>query len=282
MNAWLESPSGCSYSIEGVCSIGRSSQNTIALTNPSVSRRHALIHSQGQGEFWLVDLGSSNGVLVNGRRISQPIRLSEDDEIQVGEARFRFRRGTAQHLAAATADTAVTLRESLAVSTWMLIADIKGSTSLSNSISNDRLAQLVGGWFLRCKEAVERRHGSINKYLGDGFLAWWPDAKNADLSVATLLEELVEMQAHDPVAFRWVAHFGEVRVERGLFAGEDSLIGAEVNFAFRMEKLAGSLGASTLLSQTAMKRLPSSAGLKPAGAHSLAGFDNTHDFFHWP
>src|SRR5262245_2610484 len=46
-------------------SIGRGSSNQVAISDPSLSRRHCLITS-AEGEFTLADLGSSNGAYING------------------------------------------------------------------------------------------------------------------------------------------------------------------------------------------------------------------------
>jgi class 3 adenylate cyclase len=57
---------------------------------------------------------------------------------------------------------------------WLLLCDIMGSSSLSQRKTGEELAMIVGGWFGRCKEAIEDQGGAINKYLGDGLLAYWP------------------------------------------------------------------------------------------------------------
>ena len=49
-----------------------------------------MIHAQEQNEFWLADLGSSNGTFLNGRRVSQPMLLRDGDEILIGDFRFLF------------------------------------------------------------------------------------------------------------------------------------------------------------------------------------------------
>jgi len=66
MNAWLETASGVRVPLHAVCTIGRSAKNTLVLSDTAISRRHALIHAQAQQEHWLVDLGSSNGIHLNG------------------------------------------------------------------------------------------------------------------------------------------------------------------------------------------------------------------------
>ena len=74
---WLEQVDGGRVEIQGTCSLGRAPSNQFVLRDEKVSRRHAIVHAQGQNEFWLVDLGSSNGTYVNGRRVAQPIQLRD-------------------------------------------------------------------------------------------------------------------------------------------------------------------------------------------------------------
>ena len=59
--AWLESPGRERIPLLGNCSIGRSPKSSIVLDSPKTSRRHCIINLQNVGEFWLIDLGSSNG-----------------------------------------------------------------------------------------------------------------------------------------------------------------------------------------------------------------------------
>ncbi|MCS6777006.1 MAG: FHA domain-containing protein [Chloroherpetonaceae bacterium] len=72
--------------------IGRDPSNAIALTqDANASRRHATIQVV-DGQYLLVDVGSSNGTFVNGVRIVQqtPQPLRPGDELTVGNTRFRF------------------------------------------------------------------------------------------------------------------------------------------------------------------------------------------------
>lgn len=63
---------------------------SIQLAGTRVSRRHALVHSMDGVLHWVVDLGSTNGVLVNGHRIQQPQALRNGDEIRIGDNRLVF------------------------------------------------------------------------------------------------------------------------------------------------------------------------------------------------
>jgi len=64
--------------------IGRKEGNTIRLTERNVSRRHARILRQ-DGMVYVEDLGSYNGVRVNGNRIAGRVPVHEGDRIQIGD-----------------------------------------------------------------------------------------------------------------------------------------------------------------------------------------------------
>ncbi len=64
--------------------IGRKEGNTIRLTERNVSRKHAKI-SRANGAVAIEDLGSYNGVRVNGTKISQRTVLSVSDRVQIGD-----------------------------------------------------------------------------------------------------------------------------------------------------------------------------------------------------
>jgi hypothetical protein len=69
--------------------IGRSRQCDVVLTDPNVSRRHADLRPRG-GSWVLSDLGATNGVLINGRRIDAPEVLSPGDRIELGTSVLTF------------------------------------------------------------------------------------------------------------------------------------------------------------------------------------------------
>src|SRR5215213_612636 len=95
-DAWLENPDGPAVPLVGNCSFGRSAENAVVIASERASRRHAIIHAQEGGEFWLADLGSSNGTFLNGRRVTQPTRLKNEDTINIAHATITFRQNTAR------------------------------------------------------------------------------------------------------------------------------------------------------------------------------------------
>jgi adenylate cyclase len=277
--AWLEAADGRCHPIKGSCSLGRIAANTIPLDSPKVSRRHALIHLQNIGELWLIDFGSSNGTFLNKRRIHHPVRLSDGDQITIGDQVFKFRQPLAISDAHKTAVITRTLREIENVPCWLLVADIRGFTPLSREMQSEDLDLLLGGWIFACKEMIENHHGIINKYLGDGFLAYCPEAATTPQEIADVINALKQLQRKEWPQFRFVVHFGPVAIGGIASMGEESLMGGEVNLIFRLEKLAGSLGELCCLSEAARTKLEELVPVRSLGQFELKGFEEKHAFF---
>src|SRR6266478_1709738 len=277
--AWLETPGRDRIRVEGNCSIGRSAKNTMVLDSPRISRRHAIINVQNVGEFWLIDFGSSNGTFLNKRRVHHPVKLCDQDQIIIGDFVFTFRQPIEVTSEYQTTFIERTIREIENVACWLLVADIENFTPLSRSLTSDKLARLIGGWVATCKEIIEAYEGMIDKYLGDGFFAYWRDDENAAKDVAAALDQLKQAQAKNEPRFRLALHFGLVAIGGVPSMGQESLMGKDVNFVFRMEKLAGSLGISLLTSAAGKDKLGSLVQNEPAGAHELKGFEGKHEFF---
>jgi hypothetical protein len=69
--------------------LGRSRDCEVVLSDQNVSRRHAEVRPSG-GSWIVKDLGSTNGVKVNGRRIQGPQSLKRGDTIELGTSRVTF------------------------------------------------------------------------------------------------------------------------------------------------------------------------------------------------
>ena len=69
--------------------IGRHPDSDIFLDDVTVSRRHAEVRREGDGQYHLVDVGSLNGTYLDGERIEQAM-LREGAQVQVGKFRFVF------------------------------------------------------------------------------------------------------------------------------------------------------------------------------------------------
>ncbi|MCZ7650489.1 MAG: FHA domain-containing protein [Thermoanaerobaculia bacterium] len=72
--------------------VGRTFECQVRIPHAALSRRHARIDLQPDGAYAVTDLGSENGTLVNGERVSER-RLADGDQLQLGTLHFLFRVG---------------------------------------------------------------------------------------------------------------------------------------------------------------------------------------------
>ncbi|MBT5554695.1 MAG: DUF3662 domain-containing protein [Ilumatobacter sp.] len=83
-------PSGQRVALgEHVTTVGRLPESTISINDTNVSRNHAEIRT-GSAAYVAVDLGSTNGTMVNGVRIVGEQRLNDGDIISFGSTHVRF------------------------------------------------------------------------------------------------------------------------------------------------------------------------------------------------
>ena len=82
----------------GVTTIGRSSTNDIVIDSLLASRRHARLDCSG-GRCAVEDLGSANGLFVNGRRVSHAV-LNPGDRLRIGDVDLTFQPTGASQAAA--------------------------------------------------------------------------------------------------------------------------------------------------------------------------------------
>ncbi|MBF0911984.1 MAG: FHA domain-containing protein [Atopobiaceae bacterium] len=87
----VKSLRGLHVDILGPVVIGRSPSSDIVIDEPYVSATHARFTLQGPA-LVLEDLGSTNGTMVNGYVIEQPVTLRDTDEVQVGDVIMRVGR----------------------------------------------------------------------------------------------------------------------------------------------------------------------------------------------
>ena len=72
--------------------IGRSRECDIVLADSNVSRRHAELRPDGRDGWTLTDLGSTNGVKVNGRPVAsgRGVAIAPGDHLDIGTVDVRF------------------------------------------------------------------------------------------------------------------------------------------------------------------------------------------------
>jgi hypothetical protein len=90
-------------SMRGPISVGRTSENDIAIPEYSVSKRHCII-ARVENEYRLTDMGSTNGTILDGTTLlpQKPRRLKGGETIALGRLMlvFYFPEGFVRHLQA--------------------------------------------------------------------------------------------------------------------------------------------------------------------------------------
>lgn len=83
---------GRQFPLGTVTTLGRDLTNEIVVSDAYASGNHARVERQEDGRYWLVDVGSSNGTLLNGRRIrtNDPVPLDRGDVVGIGTVRLKF------------------------------------------------------------------------------------------------------------------------------------------------------------------------------------------------
>ena len=86
---------GAEFPLAAANTLGRDINNSVVLDDDFISARHAALSYRGRA--WVVeDLGSTNGVWLNGTRIEAPAPLGWGDELALGGVRLRLERQPAR------------------------------------------------------------------------------------------------------------------------------------------------------------------------------------------
>jgi hypothetical protein len=82
-------PPGHSWSLQAMTSIGRVDENDLVVDDPHMSAHHAELRFD-RGQWWLRDLGSRNGTLLNGEPVRAVVAVRHGDVLQCGRVRFQL------------------------------------------------------------------------------------------------------------------------------------------------------------------------------------------------
>jgi adenylate cyclase len=155
----------------------------------------------------------------------------------------------------------------------ILVLDIRNFTTFAETASPDAVVGYLNYLWTGCVEVVNRNHGIVNKFLGDGFMAVF----GAPLVAGNSCENAVRAAHQILDDVERDAATGEIhptRIGLGLHAGpalignvgsaqrrEYTVIGDVVNVAFRIEKLNKELSSSLLISESVQEALATPASV---------------------
>lgn len=85
-------PVGEVLPLQPITVLGRAAENTIVVEDDSAGAAHARLRREN-GVWWLEDLGSRTGTMLNDSPLSKPTILTEGDIIGIGNLRFKLEGG---------------------------------------------------------------------------------------------------------------------------------------------------------------------------------------------
>ena len=267
--------------------IGRGDGCAVLLDSRSVSRLHALIQRKDTGELALVDLGSRNGSFLNGRRVSFPVALKDQDRLTFGDQELVF--VGPSHAATAPQPTPGGARNEPTTAlhtntlTSIMVVDIRDFTPLARTLPEALLSQTIGTWFLRAGQITQREGSWAQKYIGDAVMAVWLHEKGVDIGADLLrvLRAVSDISAATAEISRTLPLPLPLRIGAGISTGpaivggtDYTALGDTVNAAFRLETATKSLGMGVALGERAWSELSSAvrAGFVERRVE-LKGFD---------
>ena len=146
----------------------------------------------------------------------------------------------------------------------VMFADVRGYTTLSESMSPQDNFKFINGYLRRVSPVIEKHHGFIDQYYGDGVMALFPEGPDDAVMAAIAMHGVVdeyneERQSYGllPMGIGVGLHLGELML--GIIGSEDRMQGAvvsdAVNLAARLEGLTRVYGSSVTLSELTFSQL---------------------------
>ena len=276
-----------------VCRIGRGEQSSIVLTGDvKVSRNHAVVQRMDTGEYYLTDLGSRNGTVLNGRLVVSPTSLRNGDIIRMGGYEFVFvheeEAAPAGPLPSLTEEK-TTVLVSMRLMT-VLVIDIRNFTGLTMELGESKTSEMMGSLFHAAGVVLTRNSSYAQKYIGDAVMAVWvhdsdrPVQKDllsifhALCGLAGIIGGLqAQFVLRAPVRFGAGVNSGVAALGNLGSAGlaDHTAMGECVNKAFRLETASKELGVDVVVGRDTfgfLDTVPDIRGiLEPATAH-LKGY----------
>jgi adenylate cyclase len=274
--------------------LGRSELCAIVINDQAISRTHAMIQCTDSDEYYLVDMGSRNGTFVNGRRVSTPVLLRNEDVVSLGQTTILFQnskevaRGVTPVPGAISPVTKVLFTKCLITA---LVVDIRSYTALSQSLDQEVLCQVIGSWFNEADTILRKCGCSGQKYIGDAVMAIWLHRARGQegaeiLRILRALSEFAKSTASLSQRFELPK---EVRIGAGLNTGTAAVgnpgteqvmdftaLGDTVNAAFRLESASKELKVDVVLGQNTfnyIQAVPDCTTYFQGGEAHLKGYE---------
>ncbi|WP_417685611.1 adenylate/guanylate cyclase domain-containing protein [Roseibium sp.] len=165
----------------------------------------------------------------------------------------------------------------------VVFTDIAGFTTMASRLSAEETAGFLTDYFELVSDAVSAEDGTIDKYIGDGVMAFWgaptdqPDHRELAISAVRKLAARLEALPDDRIRVRVGIHTGKVVV--GNIGSESrvnyTVIGDAVNVAARLQEYGKTVDPEAriiaLASKETMSGIEAGQWATPVGSISLRG-----------
>lgn len=219
--------------------------------------------------------------------VAVSLRRQFENSILAGAARDRVTNLFGQHVSPSVVERLLATQAeppSELRTICVLFLDIRGFTAMTRQRPAGETVELLNAFFAEMIDVVDRHHGIINKFLGDGFLALFgapladPSATQNALGAARAMIEAVE-------AWNKERPSQALRVGIGIHMGEAvtgvvgsprrkeyTVIGDTVNLAARLEQLTKETGSQVLVSNSVHAAVAAD-GAVDLGPLAIRGYD---------
>ncbi|WDE97476.1 adenylate/guanylate cyclase domain-containing protein [Lentisphaera profundi] len=234
--------------------IGRDSTNVVQLSDPLCSRNHAVINYVGKDKYYLIDMGSRNGVYLNNQRINNPMLLSDRDSLTIGTTKMIFHKHENSPVSGLKSYQHSDVQVSPEIrSVIILVADIRNFTQMSETLPIETLTNAMTYWFKATRNIIERNFGVVDKFIGDCVLAKW-ELKHPDPAAVPLILDAaydihrltktlpkIHPEVPDNIDIGCGINMGSVAMS------ENTILGDVVNTAFRLEEASKTLHGNIVM-----------------------------------
>jgi len=249
--------------------IGRNSDCDLCLDDPKTSRNHALVqHMIHDDTYYLIDIASRNGCFINSTRITAPQELKKGDKIRIGDSYLEFILEPNKKKKLNPNETIVnvdSIKELDIQEITILVADIRGFTSMTEVISIASLSMIMNQWFMDVADCISDNLGILDKFIGDSVYARWHANGNTSEPIINALTAACQLnhiskslnRQFTEIPFPLKIGVGINTGHAALDVGVDSTaIGDAVNLAFRLEDQSKVIGKNIILSDASYQLLP--------------------------
>ena len=153
----------------------------------------------------------------------------------------------------------------------VLFSDIRGFTSISETLSPAQLTQIMNAYFTRMTQIIHDNRGTIDKYIGDAIMAFWgaplADEQHVQHALNTALQMQLAMHELNQqfIAKGWPTLEVGIGINTGNmvvgnmgsnFRMAYTVMGDHVNLASRLEGLTKLYGAKIMVSESVKNKAP--------------------------